>query len=103
MLTSFKSLQPESGKFRQTVTTHLLTNIWGHRNGSSFRGGNKHQPSLRDSADGGRRAETTASGDSKARAVFRRNRGEETDKSTNVPQQVHHTDNIHHKNTSVLK
>jgi len=75
----------------------------GHRSGSSFRGRNKHQPSQRDSADGGRRTKTTASRDSKARGVFRRNRGEEADKSTNRPQQIHHMDTIHHKDRSVLK
>jgi len=44
----------------------------GHRSGSSFRGRNKHQPSHRDSADGGRRAKKTASGDSKQEERFDR-------------------------------
>ena len=99
-----KVVATEVGQVRQTVTTTKFGDQYvGHRSGSSFRDRNKHQPSHRDSTDGGHRTKTTASRHSKARAVLRRYRGEEADNSRNRPQQVHPTDTIHHKNRSVLK
>ena len=94
-----KIVVTEVGQVRQTITTEIGDHYVGHRSGSSFRGRNKHQTIHRDNADGGRLAKTTASGNSKARTAFRRNCGEEADRL----QQVHHTNTIHHKNSSVLK